>query len=103
MQFWNSILIQQTVSRSKMPKVRYIRFLNYTYRQYRYLKWGWVRYEELLRQITQTEAVMIPHILREPNWFIVCLYFQTFPLKKPFVFSRIGHKQHKLVWRHKVV
>ena len=28
---------------------------------------------------------------------------RTFPLKKPFVFFRIWHKQHKLVWRHKVV
>ena len=76
MQFWNSYLIRQTVSRSKMPKVRYIGII-----------WGWVRYEELLRQITQTEALMIPHIQREPNCFITCLYFQTFPLKKPFVFS----------------
>ena len=31
------------------------------------------------------------------NCFIIYLYLQTFPLKKPFVFSRIWHKQHKLV------
>ena len=48
-----------------------------------------------LRQITQTEALIIFHILREPNSIIVLLfmYLRTFPLKKPFVFSRIWHKQ----------
>ena len=29
--------------------------------------------------------------------FIIYLYLRTLPLKKPFVFSRIWHKQHKLV------
>ena len=27
------------------------------------------------------------------NCFIIYLYLRTFPLKKPFVFSRIWHKQ----------
>ena len=35
MQFWNSVLIRQTVSGSEIPTVRYIDILNYTYR-YRY-------------------------------------------------------------------
>ena len=45
-----------------------------------------------LRQITHTEALIIPHILKEPNSIIVLfiyLYLQTFPLKKAFVFSCI--------------
>ncbi len=33
-----------------------------------------VGYEELLRQITQTEALIISHILREPNSIIVLLF-----------------------------
>ena len=60
-----------------------------------------------LRQITQTEALIIPHILREPNWIIVLLFIcicKTFPWRsRPFVFFRRWHKQHKLVWRHNVV
>ena len=70
-----------------------------------------------LRQITQTEALIIPHILRGPNSIIVLLFIcicQPFSWRshlyfkflhkqyKPFVFC-IWHKQHKLVWRHKVV
>ena len=70
-----------------------------------------------LRQITQTEALIIPHILRELNSIIVLLFTCTcepFPWRshlyfefwhkqhKPFVFC-IWHKQHKLVWRHNVV
>ena len=42
-------------------------------------------YEELLRQrfvlwlrqIAQTEALIIPHILREPNSIIVLLFFEN--------------------------
>ena len=30
-----------------------------------------------LRQITQTEALVIPHILREPNSIIVLLFFEN--------------------------
>ena len=60
-----------------------------------------------LRQITQTEALIIPHILREPNSIIVLLFIcicKLFPWRsRPFVFSRIWHKQHKLLWRHNVV
>ena len=70
-----------------------------------------------LRQITQTEALIIPHILREPNSIIVLLFIcicEPFPWRshlyfefwhkqhKAFVFC-IWHRQHKLVWRHKVV
>ena len=70
-----------------------------------------------LRQITQTKALIIPHILREPNSIIVLLficicepfswrshlYFKfLYKQHKPFVFC-IWHKQHKLVRRHKVV
>ena len=60
-----------------------------------------------LRQITQTEALIIPHILREPNSITVLLFIcicKLFPWRsRPFVFSRIWHKQHKLLWRHNVV
>ena len=70
-----------------------------------------------LRLITQTEALIIPHILREPNSIIVLLFIcicEPFPWRshlhfefwhkqhKSFVFC-IWHMQHKLVWRHKVV
>ena len=70
-----------------------------------------------LRQIAQTEALIIPHFLREPNSIIVLLficickpfswrshlYFKFLHKQhKPFVFC-ISHKQHKLVWRHMVV
>ena len=70
-----------------------------------------VGYEELLRQITQTEALIISHILREPNSIIVllfiCIYIglrvnacivnKNTQDTKQFVFSRFWHKQHKLV------
>ena len=70
-----------------------------------------------LRQIRQTEAFIILHILQEQNSIIVLLFIcicEPFPWRshlyfefwhkqhKPFVFC-IWHKQHKLVWRHKVV
>ena len=70
-----------------------------------------------LRQITQTEALIIPYILRESNSIIVLLFIcicEPFPWRshlyfefwhkqhKLFVFW-IWYKQHKLVWRHKVV
>ena len=86
--------------------------------------WGIIKTEDCvtcrsrrLRQITQTEALIIPYILREPNSIIVLLFIcicEPFPWRshlcfefwhkqhKPFVFC-IWHKQHKLVWRHKVV
>ena len=73
-----------------------------------------VGYEELLGQrfnITQTEALIIPHILRELNSIIVllfsCIYIglrvnacivnKSTQATKPIVFSRFWHKQHKLV------
>ena len=59
---------------------------------------GRVGYEELLRQRSS-----LPTRTEFSNCFIIYLYLQTFPLKKPFVFSRILHKQHKLVSRHNVV
>ena len=70
-----------------------------------------------LRQMTQTKALIIPHILREPNSIIVLLFIcicKSFPWRshlyfefwhkqhKSFVFC-IWHKQHKLVWRLTVV
>ena len=74
--------------------------------------WGIIKAE-----VTQTEALIIPHILQEPNSIVVLLFIcicKPFPWRshlyfefwykqhKPFVFC-IWHKQHKLVWRHKVV
>ncbi len=59
-----------------------------------------------LRQITQTEALIIPHILRELNSIIVllfiCIYIglrvnacivnKSTQAAKPFVFSHFWHK-----------
>ncbi len=61
--------------------------------------------------ITQTETLIISHILREPNSIIVllfiCIYIglmvnacivnKNTQATKPFVFSCFWHKQHKLV------
>ena len=67
----------------------------------------------LCYQVTQTEALIISHILREPNLIIVllficiisdlhtrvnaCIVNKNTQATKPFVFSRFWHKQHKLV------
>jgi hypothetical protein len=65
-----------------------------------------------LRVLTQTSAVIIQHILPKPNSIIVLLFICIFigltrvnaciinkniSLRKPFVFFRFWHKQHKLV------
>ena len=46
-----------------------------------------------LRQITQTEALMIPHILREPNSIIVLLFIcisKPFPWRSHLYFPAFG-------------
>ena len=58
-----------------------------------------VGYEELLGlgQITQTEALIIPHILREPNSIIVLFFIcicKPFPGRSHLYFE-FWHKQHK--------
>ena len=70
--------------------------------------WGIIKAEVVLsaeaklRRITQTEALLIPHILREPNSIIVLLfiYFYLFFILLVyidlFVFSSLWHKPHEL-------
>ena len=64
-----------------------------------------------LRQVTQTEALIIPHIQREPNSIIallfICIYIglrvnactvnNNLSFEEAFVFSRFRLRQHKLV------
>ena len=94
----------------KLSPLKFHAILN-NYRMRSSSIWGIIKAE-----ITQTEVLIIPHILREPNSIIVLLFIYIYiglrvnayivnkntQATKPFVFSRIWHKQHKLVWRHKV-
>jgi hypothetical protein len=57
--------------------------------------WGIIKAEvcvisRRLRQITQTQALIIPHILREPNSIIALLFI-------------CRNTQNKLTWRHSVL
>ena len=50
-----------------------------------------------LRQITQTEALIIPYILREPNSIIVLLFISICEpfLQRSHLYFEFWHKQHK--------
>lgn len=113
---WNFYFLKTTGNKNLICLIRK-RFTNNTYveditRQCEYktiIEWGRVGFEELLRQrfVCDTDRGLnnssYPTRTEFNNCFIIYLYLQTFPLKKPFVFSRIWHKKHKLVWRHNVV
>ena len=77
-----------------------------------YRIWGIIEAEVcVITQVTQTEALIIPDILREPNSIIVllfiCIYIglgvnactvnKSLSFEKAFVFSRFRQRQHKLV------